>query len=186
MYKTNLVPMIRLAKLSDLDTIKEVYKKVVYDINNVKKINMLWNEEYPSCVLDIDIKNKEMYIVEVDNLSIGCFTITTHEDSGYKSVKWTSKDKKSFYLNRLVILPSMQGKGYAKYAIEYIINYARKNKFQVIRLTVHKDNKYAIGLYEKYGFKRIRNTYWTYEDQIYYCYEKYINNIQEYMEVNKR
>ncbi len=49
-----------------------------------------------------------------------------------------------------------------------------QNNFEVIRLTVHKDNKYAIGLYEKFGFVKIENTKWILDNEIFYVFEKYM------------
>ena len=36
-----------------------------------------------------------------------------------------------------------------------IISYAKENDFEVIDLEVRSDNKSAIHLYEKYGFKKV-------------------------------
>jgi ribosomal protein S18 acetylase RimI-like enzyme len=71
-----------------------------------------------------------------------------------------------------VIHPNEQGKGYAKKAMQFIDDYAIKNNYEVIRLTVHNDNKYAIGLYEKFGFIKIENSYWIIGDKVFIGFEK--------------
>lgn len=97
-----------------------------------------------------------MYVIENKNKIIGSFVLSEYDNPDYKNIKWTSNKKKFLYLNRLAILPSEQGKGYAKYAMNFIQEYAINNHYDVIRLTVYNQNKYAIGLYEKFGFIKVK------------------------------
>lgn len=165
---------IRLANKNDLPQINKLFNEVIKDLNNVKKVDMLWNEFYPFMKFEDDILNQEMYVIENEDNIIGSFALSTYDDPDYKNIEWLSKDKKFLYLNRLVILPTEQGKGYAKQAMKFIEEYAKNNNYQVIRLTVYKDNKYAIGLYEKLGFIKVEKGYWQLEDKIFIGYEKNI------------
>jgi ribosomal protein S18 acetylase RimI-like enzyme len=167
---------IRLAVIEDLNNINSLFKEVIEDIHNVKKINM-WNTEYPFSEFKKDINNSDMYVIEVNNKIIGSFTITDFDDPEYYVINWTTKDKRFCYLNRLVILPSLQGMGYAKKAMDFIDNYAINNGYEVIRLTVHRDNVIAIGLYKKYGFKKIENSEWVIGDKVFIGFEKIIKNL---------
>ena len=162
---------IRLATLNDLNDINLLFRKVVDDLDNIKKINM-WNTVYPFCEFEEDIKNQGMYLIENENKIIGSFTVTEYDDPENHVINWASNNKKWFYLNRLVILPSEQGKGYAKIAMKFIEEYAIENNYEVVRLTVYKDNKYAIGLYEKFGFVKIENSYLVIEDKVFIGFEK--------------
>ena len=164
---------IRLATENDLNEINKLFKEVEKDLNN-KKIDMLWGEFYPFCEFNADILNKNMYILEKNDEIIGSFSLNNYDVLDYKNINWASRNKKFIYLNRLVVLPSEQGKGYAKKMIQFIEEYARKNKFDVIRLTVYCENIFAIGLYEKLGFKKVNEGYWQLEDKIFIGYEKNI------------
>lgn len=167
---------IRLANNNDLEEINRLYKLVIEDLNNIKNIDMLWNDVYPFCEFEYDISNNQMYIIENQNKVIGAFALSTYDDPNYHNIEWTS-NKKWMYLNRLAILPSEQGKGFAKNAIEFVQDYSINNKYDTIRLTVYKDNKYAIGLYEKYGFIKVEKGYCQLEDKIYVGYEKKLTNL---------
>ena len=46
-------------------------------------------------------------------------------------------------------------KGIGSQLLNNIIAFAKENKFEIIDLQVRSDNKSAIYLYEKYGFKKI-------------------------------
>ena len=175
---------IRLAKFEDLENINILFSEVIKDINNIKKINM-WNDIYPFCELEKDIKNQEMYVVLKTGKIIGSFTIGKYDDPDYHVINWTTNNKKWFYINRLVVLPSEQGKGYAKIIMEYILNYAKNNEYDVIRLTVHIDNIYAINLYEKYGFIRIENSFWRIAEKVFIGFEKYLNKDELILNLDK-
>lgn len=165
---------IRLANEKDLEQINKLFKEVIYDLKEVKKIDMLWGDIYPFCEFENDILNHEMYVIEDENKIIGSFTLSSYDDPDYKNIEWLSEDKKFLYLNRLVILPTEQGKGYAKHAMKFIEKYAINNNYDVIRLVVYKDNKYAIGLYKKLGFIKVEKGYFQLKDKVFNGYEKNI------------
>ena len=164
---------IRLATLNDLENINLLFRKVIDDLENIKKINM-WNDIYPFCEFEKGIKNQGMYLIENKNKIIGSLTIDDYDDPECHVINWESNNKRWFYLSRLVILPSEQGRGYAKIAMKFIEEYASANSYEVIRLTVYKNNKYAIGLYEKLGFVKIENSYLVIEGKEFIGFEKEI------------
>lgn len=177
---------IRLAINNDLEEICKLYKAVIDDLKNIKKIDMLWNDTYPFCELNNDISNKAMYVIENKNKIVGCFALNKYDNTEYQNIKWTLNKNKFFYLNRLAILPTEQGKGYAKEAMKFIQDYALNNKYDVIRLTVYSENKWAINLYEKCGFNKVKNGYYQLEDKKYIGYEKLIKNKNNFKEINKQ
>lgn len=164
---------IRLAAKKDLAELNALFKSVVKDLNDIKKIDMLWGDVYPFCEFEYDIENNEMYVIENENRIIGSFVLSDYDDPEYQEIDWTT-NKKFIYLNRLAILPSEQGKGFAKKSMKFIEKYGLDKGYDIIRLTVYQENKYAIGLYEKLGFTRIVKGNWQLEDKIFVGYEKNI------------
>ena len=57
-------------------------------------------------------------------------------------------------LNYIWISPSYRGKKYSHYLMEYMIEYAKNKQITNITLEVSINNKIAINLYQKYGFKK--------------------------------
>lgn len=102
------------------------------------------------------------------------YVLSKFDNPNYNDIKWTCKNKKVLYLNRLAVLPSKQGRVYAKEAMKFIEDYSINNNYYVIRLTVYEGNRYAIGLYEKLGFKKVEKGNFKLEDKIYIGYEKNI------------
>ncbi len=163
---------IRLARLKDIMTINQLYKKVIEDMQ-LKKIN-IWNDIYPFCEFENDINNNRMYVVEKEDKIIGSFVLDDFEDEDFKYIKWKLNNKSSICLNRLAILPSEQGKGYAKLCMNFIEEFAKDNGYEVIKLTVYEKNVAAICLYLKLGYKKVEDGSYMIDDNIYIGYEKNI------------
>ena len=164
---------IRLATLNDIKSINLLYKNVIKDLNE-KKIDMLWGDVYPFCEVENDINSESMYILEFDENIIGSFVLSDFDDPDYHDIKWTNNDN-FIYLNRLVVNPLFQGRGFAMDALELIENQMKDSEYKIIRLSVYEKNYPAINLYEKFGFKKVEVGFWQLEDKKFIGYEKEIN-----------
>ncbi|ENQ3112306.1 GNAT family N-acetyltransferase [Bacillus sp. GKis3/1] len=73
---------------------------------------------------------------------------------GYAMYGWYWEKRKSVWLDRFMIDQRYQGKGYAKRFLRLLIQFLQ-NKFEckTIYLSLHPDNKPAMGLYESFGFR---------------------------------
>ena len=73
---------------------------------------------------------------------------------GYAMYGWYWEKRKSVWLDRFMINQSYQRKGYAKRFLRLLIQFLQ-NKFEckTIYLSLHPDNKPAMGLYESFGFR---------------------------------
>ena len=69
---------------------------------------------------------------------------------GYFAIK---PEKEALFLSKIYILKSHRNKGVAKKAMEFIVNYAKEQQLQNIRLTVNINNIHAIEAYKKLGFE---------------------------------
>ncbi|MGF9874827.1 GNAT family N-acetyltransferase [Bacillus tropicus] len=73
---------------------------------------------------------------------------------GYAMYGWYWEKRKSVWLDRFMIDQRYQRKGYAKRFLRLLIQFLQ-NKFEckTIYLSLHPDNKPAMGLYESFGFR---------------------------------
>lgn len=118
---------------------------------------------------------------ETDNLTFGAdeFNFTVEEEEKHIKQLENSRDEVMFVakdngkivgdasLSRLprrmkhrgdfgiAVLKEYWNKGIGSRLLNEIINFAKENSFEVIDLQVRSDNKGAIHLYEKFGFKKI-------------------------------
>lgn len=65
-----------------------------------------------------------------------------------------SDKEKAHHLHRIVIREDLIGKGYGKLLLNKFESDARNANKQELTLKVHPTNKNAIGVYEKYGYKK--------------------------------
>ena len=166
---------IRVAIKNDLEKLKELYKEIVYDLNNVKHLEqMQWNEYYPIPFLETYIEKKQMYILEDDMDFIGAFTLHDEEDKLLVGIQYTDTTR-FFYVSLLVICPTLQRKGHIKYILNFIKDFAVSNKYKYIRLTVASCNVYAENLYKKLKFNKVEGV-WSFENEIYFGYEKKVSD----------
>lgn len=68
-----------------------------------------------------------------------------------------SRVENSWYVNSLVVAPLAQGQGVARLLLECMSEVAVENGFEHMSLHVWADNTQALKLYEKEGFKVVRN-----------------------------
>ena len=166
---------VRLATLNDIKSINLLYKNVIRGLNE-KKIDMLWGDVYPFCEVENDINSESIYILEFEENIIGSFVLSDFDDPDYHDIEWTNNDN-FIYLNRLVVDPLFQGRGFAMDALELIENQMKDSEYKTIRLTVYERNYPAINLYEKFGFKKVNVGFWQLEDKKFIGYEKEIKSV---------
>lgn len=70
---------IRLAKQSDIEVLKNLYKNVINKMYQQKIF--IWDKVYPSETLVDDIQNKQLYVISKENKILGCFAMSKNLDS---------------------------------------------------------------------------------------------------------
>ncbi|MDG0811380.1 GNAT family N-acetyltransferase [Cohnella rhizosphaerae] len=74
-------------------------------------------------------------------------------DVGYLAVK--AEDGKLF-LSKLYVLKAHRGRGYASSAMAFLIRLCRERGLGAVWLTVNRHNDASIAVYEKKGFRKVR------------------------------
>jgi ribosomal-protein-alanine N-acetyltransferase len=69
---------------------------------------------------------------------------------------WMTYDGRRMLLHHFGILPEFQGKGLSKILLKESLQFAKKTGLQV-KLEVHSTNLRAINLYNKFGFKVLKD-----------------------------
>ncbi|OEF96659.1 hypothetical protein BHF71_11345 [Vulcanibacillus modesticaldus] len=110
---------IRLARIEDLNNIVSLLNKVTIDLHT--KGILQWNYPWNSDDLIEDIINNYVYLLIIDDLAVGTFSI---KDIGEFNFINTEPDNK--YLYRIAILPEFQGKGLGLKIVKYSIEYVKK------------------------------------------------------------
>lgn len=146
-----------LANKEDLKDIKILINKSIINMNNLGI--KIWNDYYPGeCFLG-DIENKNLYLLKKDKEIIGVSVMCPCDESG-DEFKWTGT-KNNKFLTRFAINVDFLNMGYGKLMLKKMIDLAKNNGVESLRLAVAKVNIPAIGLYEKLGFKKVEGSFFN-------------------------
>lgn len=133
---------------------------------NVKELALLTSEiwhEYWTCILSpeqidymVEKFQSESAITEqIKNENYTYFYILCDgEKAGYIGM---SKKDDYLFLSKLYIKKDFRHKGIGTQVFEFIKDFAHKNNYVKIRLTVNKYNKNTINAYEKWGLKTVES-----------------------------
>ena len=166
---------IKLAKLSDLDRVKEIAEACAEKM--IEDNIFQWNEKYPSKeIFREDIKNNDLFVAWINSEIVGCIMLSSYKDDVYKNVKWISEDNNNLYIHRLAVHPSFQKKGIARKMMDYAEAYAKSKNHKSIRLDTfsknHRNNKF----YKLRGYIKLDDVFFPNQSEFpFHCYEKLIN-----------
>ena len=138
---------LRLANKQDLPQLKTMYKDIVENMNKNKII--IWDDVYPSIFFKSDILNKQLYVLEDDNVIVSAFCLC---DDNIDSIQWKEPAAKALYIQRLGVNVLYMQKGIGSKTLDEAKEIARKLNYNYLRLLVVDFNYPAINLYLKNGF----------------------------------
>ncbi len=142
---------LQLVTINDYNKIKEHYTQVVHDMykNNI----YLWNDNYPICTLEKDIRNAQLYMLQLNNDVIGSFVLNPY-NINKDNVIWENNNSKAFYLERFCINPKYKNKGYGAILLKHAEELTNKQNANYLRFFVVDFNYPAISFYEKHNYKK--------------------------------
>lgn len=111
------------------------------------------DDEYPSSALEERIESIREAMLNGEQALI---SYVDEKTVGMVRFRQTVKE---IYFYRLAVIPTEQGKGYAKKILAYLENYARKNGVKIICCDVRKSEKSNMNLYRSIGFEVTGESY---------------------------
>jgi ribosomal protein S18 acetylase RimI-like enzyme len=136
---------IRLADKNDAGMIVELLNKVTLNLHqkNINQWTYPWNFEE----IEWDIKSENTYVILLDNLIAGTFSIKVMDTEAGVPVF----EANSLYLYRIAILPEYQGKKLGIKVTDYACRVSRDLK-KVLYLDCWAGNANLKNFYSKAGF----------------------------------
>lgn len=141
---------IKLAEKDNISTIVELLNTVTLDLHR-KSINQ-WTYPWDFKQIEMDIKNKNTYMITIDNLIVGTFSIKSIDANLWFPTIKTS----NLYLYRIAILSEYQGKNIGLQIIRYACKISRDSK-KTLFLDCWAGNKKLKNFYKKAGFDFCRD-----------------------------
>ena len=135
--------------------IKEVFSPP--EIIAVSKLaDEIWNEYYPPIIgqdqVDYMLENFQTARAILEQIQEGYHYFILKE--GLTPIGYIALQRQDYsvFLSKLYILKEARKKGYAKEALLFLQEYAKKEGLHSISLTVNIHNRTAISVYERLGF----------------------------------
>jgi len=164
--------MIRLANNKDIFRLVEITNACAKHM--ISQNIFQWDENYPNNeIFNKDIQNDCLFVIEKNNLVVGCLCISSKVDDVYKKVKWLTSNIKNIYLHRLAIHPDFQGQGLALKLMNYAQQYTLKNGYKSIRLDTFSGNQKNNRFYTLQGYTKLEKIFYREQSELpFHCYEK--------------
>ena len=157
---------------SDLQDLMSLYWRVADDMND-RGLNQ-WNRGiYPTEeMIRRDIERGEMYIRRMDGVIAAAITLTEVMDPEYRDILWTGGMLPG-YLHRLAVDVPLQGAGIGGDVLDDAIQIMRRAGCDCVRLDTNRENRRAMRLYEKMGFRICGTVSWDdTPGEVYYAFDK--------------
>ena len=163
---------IRLAKERDLKRVVAITNACA--VHMISKKIFQWDENYPNIeIFKDDVKNKSLFVIEDNELIMGCICISLKIDDVYKDVKWLTPNRNNVYLHRLAIHPNFQGQGLALKLMEYAEDFTIKNGCISVRLDTFSGNPKNNKFYTLQGYTKLEKIFYRNQsDMPFHCFEK--------------
>lgn len=163
--------MIEKANIRDLLEIKKLTEKCAAAL--IRREIFQWNEFYPSLEkLEQDIQDQELYKFTEEGQIIGIIVLTSTMDREYEPIEWHTENYRNLYIHRLAVDPDFWGQGYAQQLMSFAEDFARKNKFQSVRLDTFSQNKRNQKFYESRGYQKLGDIFFPKQSEYpFHCYE---------------
>lgn len=137
-------------------TISVATKEQLIEVHKLS--HKIWHIAYKEVITTAQIEYmlKMMYSLEslqnqMENGHIFLLAKEKNEFVGYASYEINNGNSNKAKLHKLYVLPEIQGKGFGKLLVEYIVKQVANSKNTALFLNVNKKNK-AKFFYEKQGF----------------------------------
>jgi GNAT superfamily N-acetyltransferase len=149
----------RKATLSEINPIWDILQQAI--IRRKNDGSNQWQDGYPNLeVVKKDIEKESGYVLTEGETIIGYIAVLINDEPAYEKIEgeWLTNDDFVLF-HRVAIAENYLGKGLAKMMINYIEDFALKNKIKSIKADTNFDNDAMLNIFEKIGYKYCGQVY---------------------------
>lgn len=148
--------MFRKATVNDIDEITALYMDV-HTEEEAGRMSTGWIRSiYPTMeTVKTMVASDDLFVNEIDGKIVTVGRINQEQVDVYENVDWEYKfgEEEVMVLHTLAVLPSEQGKGYARSFCQFYENYALDHGCPCLRIDTNEKNQKARALYKKIGYR---------------------------------
>jgi len=147
------------ATAAELEELLSLYELVADGMNEKGLYQWKWGRYPTEELLRGDVERGEMYVLRTDGRITAAVAVSMTPDPEYAGLKWTSGIRPGFF-HRLAVHPSTQGAGIGGLVLDDVQQILRHSGCDCVRCDTSTENRSALRLYEKMGFRRCDIMYW--------------------------
>ncbi len=134
-----------------------------------------WNSAYPGPeMLKEEIESKNLFLAKELGIAKGLISFARDEPDEYQKIEWQNKEGKVLYIKLLAVHPLWHGKGISRILLDFAGNYAKENKFTLIRTDLLSENPLIKKLVDDSDFSKAGEYFSNFQKMPYQCFEKKI------------
>jgi GNAT superfamily N-acetyltransferase len=131
-----------------------------------------WDEIYPNEeIITKDVDSRSLYVLEQGDLCIAAVSLNQEQDEAYQQVHWLGGEP-VLVVHRLCVDPAYQGNGIGSRLMDFAEEHAKQNAYVSIRLDAYTGNPRAVRLYERRGYRKAGQIYFSRRTLPFFCFEK--------------
>lgn len=156
MPNENKAAKFRAACMEDLPQLYTMYQNIIRRLDEEKI--QIWDDVYPCMCFRDDIAQGHMYVLEENGELAVAFALCP-TDAGSEHMNWENNAASALYLERLGVDVRYLRRGLGSVALAKVIELAKEQGAEYVRLFVVDFNEPAIKLYERGGFQKTDGIY---------------------------
>lgn len=130
-----------------------------------------WDMVYPTretAVQDMNVGG--LYVLTSLGQVLAVVTIDTQHEDEYNTVRWTTSEP-ALIVHRLCVDPEVQGQGIGRRLMEFVEQYAVRQRFSSVRLDAYSGNPRALALYRQRGYRQAGQVFFPRRTMPFHCFE---------------
>ena len=135
-----------------------------------------WDDIYPNReLLARDVAAGTVSLLRAEGALVGTITLDGNLDPLWQGMEWSQPDAGAAAIHRVMVHPSRQGQGLARWLMAHAESQARENGSHSIRLDAFTANPASLRLYDALGYRRTGTA--TMRKGEFVCFEKIFDGI---------
>ncbi len=141
---------------SEVEAVHEIMKQCGQDMKERLGLGH-WDPPYPLALLRTSAKERRVYAVLTDEQLVATFTVGKEPPSYYHTIagvweSWDPSGEPALYVNRLAVLPALQGQGIGTWCMQEIEQMASREGYEAIRLDAYGNHLKLVEWYQHLGY----------------------------------
>jgi len=126
------------------DLASEIWHEYYGSLLSLEQIDYMVDkfQSAPAIADQIASQGYEYYLMQADGTNVGYLAVKAEGDK--------------LFLSKLYVLKAHRGRGYASRSLAFVVQQCRERGLKALWLTVNRYNDASIAVYEKKGFKKVR------------------------------